>query len=496
MLDRLGVFLLSWFLGVFMKRRDVLGLPLTRHRKSLSFLELIFAFSHISLIFFRSSMVKSSVTLTPRYPYCFNLYQFFIIRSFSFTFCKVKTASLFTNVPLDFTIEIVLKRIYELKEIETSITRTEMKELLLLCTKNVHFSFDGKIYIQVDGVAMGSPLGPVIANIFMVELERNILPTLTDYMLPWKRYVDDTLSWINIDYVDLVTEKLHEFHENIKFTHEIEKEGKISFLDVLLIRIDNRIETTVFRKKTDTDIYLNWNAFAPLKWKRGTLRTLLLRAYSNCSNDHHLQNEIRHLHHVFTEINGYPQWIIRQEIDKLHRENETPNIRVVAEEESHDTKIESLLVVPYQGERGNKLIKSLVKTIAKVEKKHETKVIYTGAKLSTCFNVKDKTIKEHKNNLVYEYKCQDCQATYIGETARRFSERIKDHCGRDQNSHILRHSIEKSHKAPVKDDFSIIYNNRQLSNYYVRATVESLLIKREKPSLNSQEKSRPLKLFN
>ena len=95
-----------------------------------------------------------------------------------------------------------------------------------------------------------------------------------------------------------------------------------------------------------------------------------------------------------------------------------------------------------------------------------------------------------------KFKCQNCQAKYIGETARRFSERIKDHCGRDQNSHILKHSIEKGHKTPTKDDFSIINNNRQLSNYYVRTTVESLLIKRGKPSLNCQERSRLLKLFN
>ena len=79
-------------------------------------------------------------------------------------------ASLFTNVPLEETIEIILKRIYINKEITTDIPKQEMKELLILFTKNVHFTFNNETYIQVDGVAMGSPLGPVLANIFMFEL--------------------------------------------------------------------------------------------------------------------------------------------------------------------------------------------------------------------------------------------------------------------------------------------------------------------------------------
>ena len=65
-------------------------------------------------------------------------------------------ASLFTNVPLEETIEIILKRIYINKEITTDIPKQEMKELLILFTKNVHFTFNNETYIQVDGVAMGS----------------------------------------------------------------------------------------------------------------------------------------------------------------------------------------------------------------------------------------------------------------------------------------------------------------------------------------------------
>ena len=77
-----------------------------------------------------------------------------------------KGESLFTNVPLEETIEIILKRIYINKEITTDIPKQEMKELLILCTKNVHFTFNNDTYIQVDGVAVGSPLGPVLANIY------------------------------------------------------------------------------------------------------------------------------------------------------------------------------------------------------------------------------------------------------------------------------------------------------------------------------------------
>ena len=72
-----------------------------------------------------------------------------------------------------------------------------MKELLLLCTKKVNFTFSGKIYMQVDGVATGSPLGPVLADIFMIELEKAILPELTECTKYWKRYVDDTFPLLN-----------------------------------------------------------------------------------------------------------------------------------------------------------------------------------------------------------------------------------------------------------------------------------------------------------
>ena len=110
--------------------------------------------------------------------------------------------SLFTNVPLEYTIGLVLERIYNKGELVTNITRSEMKEMLLLCTKNVHFSYNHDIYIQRDGVAMGSPLGPVFAGIFMVNLGRSLVPKLNVYINFWRRYMNDTVTFVKIGSVE------------------------------------------------------------------------------------------------------------------------------------------------------------------------------------------------------------------------------------------------------------------------------------------------------
>ena len=109
---------------------------------------------------------------------------------------SLDVVSLFTSVPLDYTINVILDEVFKEKKIQTKLTRAELKSLLELCTKEMHFSFNGKIYKQKNGVAMGSPLGPVVANIFMVHLEKQMIPRLSDKMSSWFRYVDDTFTFI------------------------------------------------------------------------------------------------------------------------------------------------------------------------------------------------------------------------------------------------------------------------------------------------------------
>ena len=165
--------------------------------------------------------------------------------------------SLFTNVPLEKTIDIILRRIYHDKEININITKKDMTDLLLLCTKNVHFTFEGKIYIQIDSVAMGSSLAPVLADTFMVELERIVVPTLATHLRFWRRYVDDTICFVKIESIEYILSVINNFLEKIQFTYEIEKDSKLSFLDVEIQGTNETLATTVYRKETNNDMYLN-----------------------------------------------------------------------------------------------------------------------------------------------------------------------------------------------------------------------------------------------
>ena len=162
--------------------------------------------------------------------------------------------------------------------------------MLLQCTKDVHFLFENEIYQQTAGVAMGSSLGSILTDIFMVELKTTIVPTLGNLLCKWKRSVDDTYCIVKTDTVNEILLKLNSFHMNKQFTYETESNNMLPFLDVLVIRKNNDIETTVYRKLTNNDIYLSWNSFPPKSWKRGTLRTVIKRAYVICLTTDLLQN--------------------------------------------------------------------------------------------------------------------------------------------------------------------------------------------------------------
>ena len=128
----------------------------------------------------------------------------------------------------------------------------------------------------------------------------------------------------------------------------------------------------------------------------------------------------------------------------------------------------------------------------------QTHIAYTGTKLSSQpRNIKNSTTFIVQHDIVYHSFCSDenCNENYIGESARRLDQRMKDHNGRDRISHLFKHSVKSMHDPVLKNNFRIMGKGYR-NNSSRRKISEALFIKKMKPSVNIQEKSVKFELFN
>ncbi|XP_066924964.1 uncharacterized protein [Clytia hemisphaerica] len=112
-----------------------------------------------------------------------------------YKYVSFDVVSLFTNDPLKKTIDIILTRVYDKKLIDTKLKKRTLKKLLNDACKKTAFTFNDKLFEQIDGVSMGSSLGPVLANIIMTEFEKDVIDDLikNDFVKHYMRFVDDAL---------------------------------------------------------------------------------------------------------------------------------------------------------------------------------------------------------------------------------------------------------------------------------------------------------------
>ena len=189
-------------------------------------------------------------------------------------------ASLFTNNPILETINIICDKAFQHSEQFHGMDRNTLFNLLKITCQETSFLFDG-VPCQVEGVSMGSPIGPTLANIFLCHHEDKWLHDCPTEFKPifYKRYVDDTCTlFYTPEHPENFLNYLNEKHANIKFTLEIEDNESLPFIDIQIVNA-NIVKTAVYRTSTCSGMGLNFFSVCSPKFKINAINTLLYRAY-------------------------------------------------------------------------------------------------------------------------------------------------------------------------------------------------------------------------
>ena len=161
---------------------------------------------------------------------------------------------------------------------------------------------------------MGSPLGPLLASTFMCSIEEkleenNELPSF------YKRYVDDTLAIMpDRNEANTFLDKLNSCHRNLKFTMEIAEQNTIPFVGMNITKSGNKLETSVYRKSTNTGLPLHYHSHVDKRYKDCLLTTMIHRAYQLSSTPTAFSTECNKLRPTFLNLD-YPINLINSAIN-------------------------------------------------------------------------------------------------------------------------------------------------------------------------------------
>nr|CAH8856951.1 unnamed protein product [Trichobilharzia regenti] len=239
---------------------------------------------------------------------------------------SLNVASLFTNVPLMETAEFTCQQILE-KQIDIRIPVISLKELLLRCTMNVHFIFNNLYYRQIDGIAMGSPLGPISADFFLARIENGPSKQVIEKTDSYFRYVDDTFIILDVkaDKNEML-KKFNDTHPSLIFTCEAEHDCRLHFLDVQLSRReDGSLKRDVYRKHTSVGQCTHFLSFVPIRYKINLVRCLTNRARRICTDDS-LANELEYIQNTLVYM-GYPSRFVRRHMNTRYNKEKLTTVK-------------------------------------------------------------------------------------------------------------------------------------------------------------------------
>ena len=254
---------------------------------------------------------------------------------------------------------------------------------------------------------MGSPLAPVLTNLFLSHHEGQWLKeSECSRVLKFKRYVDDIFCvFESEDEVQPFFEFINNRQSNIKFTIEKEVNKKLPFLDILIEfdKKNNKSNTSTYYKKTYTGLLTNFNSFTSFSYKTGLVRTLFDRAFKINSSWTGFHSDAENIKKTLQK-NSFPKILI----DKIFKT--TVDKKIVNQKLTSDTTSTRFYKLPYIGSYSSVAQQQLMKILSKYCKDIKIKIIFTPFKIGCMFSLKDSTTDSMKSCVVYKFSCSGCNA--------------------------------------------------------------------------------------
>ena len=396
--------------------------------------------------------------------------------------------SLFTNVPLKETINIIADYLYpEVGDSCMPFPKKSFVKLMTIATGGL-FLHQEDFFTQTDGVAMGNPLGPTLANFFLAHLETTYFSQFPGIKPKcYLRYVDDIFAVFEHEsQIKPFFDYLNRLHKNLAFTMELGTKT-LPFLNTEIQLGDNAFESWVYRKKTHTGVLLNFSAVVPDIWKTGLIMCLLNQAKIISSSDTYFKNEVSKLKEMFF-LNGYPRSFFDRAFLKFLDKQSSDCTPTVEEDLEVIKKVN--LTIPYIGEPSKKFAKQMTH-LFKNTYNVKLQPVFTTTKIGDYFSLKGGTPLSYSANVVYQFQClREKSCSYIGQTKRHLLTRVKEHLTplkqggpkSEVRTHINR--CPSCHKNFLSiDNFKVL---KKCKNSYETVIHEALSIKRFQPKLNKQ----------
>ncbi len=305
------------------------------------------------------------------------------------------------------------------------------------------------------------------------------------------------------DHIHLFQVYMNQQHPSMEFTSECEENGSLSFLDVLVSSENGKFVTNLYRKPTFSGVFSNFSSFIPDAYKFGLVYCLLFRCYHLCSTNAMFHMEVLSLKSILMK-NGYTlsfiDCCVRKFLNSVYRPK-GPRAQVAE-------KKNVFLVLPFMGATSVTIRNRIVKMCRKYLPQVDCKVIFKpSVRVCNFFPFKDKIPKSLKSCVLYNFQCSACNSSYYGKSIRHLKTRACEHLGISEctgkfsstssvcNSavwdHITAGPLDCFSQASL-DSFSVLAS--ATCDFHLKIK-ESLLIQCDKPNLNVNVASLPLKLF-